>query len=134
MIKAITSKQIVINASDRVGTLATINDIVSQSGINMIAICAYKRSRKSEIMFVSENNAYAKRLLKSKGFEVTDQEIVLLTVENRPGSLRHATDKIAEAGIDMTLIYGSVEKVGKTTHLVLVTEDNKKALAALRRK
>lgn len=134
MIKATTSKQIVVNASDKVGTLATINDIVSESGINMIAICAYKRARKSEIMFVSENNAYAKRLLKTRGFEVKDQDIVLLTVENRPGALREATERISDAGIDMTLIYGSVEKVGKTTHLVLVTENNKDTLKALRQK
>jgi len=35
-------------------------------------------------------------------------------LDNKPGSLQSVTKKIAELGIDLNLLYGSVEKSGKT--------------------
>lgn len=132
MIKAIASKQLTVDVKNKVGTLAEINSIIASSGINMVAISAYKVKDKCVISFVSENNAYAKRRLKAGGFSVDTEDVVLLSVSNEPGALRSVTDKISEAGIDLTLMYGSVEKLGKTSRIVLVSENNKATLKAIR--
>lgn len=132
MTKAILNKQLLITVDNRVGTLAEVSGVVSSSGINLIAVCAYAVDNKGVIMFVSEDNNQAKKLLKGRGYDVREEEIILLTVANKPGSLQQITQRIADAGIDLTLIYGSVEQKGKTSRIVLVSEDNSGVLAILK--
>lgn len=132
MTKAVLDKQILITVDNRVGTLAEVSGVVSSSGINLIAVCAYAVDNKGVIMFVSEDNNQAKKLLKAQGYDVREEEIILLTVANKPGSLQDITQRIADAGIDLTLIYGSVEQKGKTSRIVLVSEDNSGVLAVLK--
>ena len=52
-------------------------------------------------------------------------------VNNKPGALQAITDKIADEGIDLTLLYGSVETKAKTSLIVLVSEDNNAVLNLL---
>jgi len=55
-------------------------------------------------------------------------------VQNKPGALESITKKIAEAGIDLTLLYGSVESKGKSSRIVLISENNDAVLMALESK
>ncbi|MBL8013953.1 MAG: hypothetical protein JNN05_08915, partial [Candidatus Omnitrophica bacterium] len=43
------------------------------------------------------------------------------------------TTKIAQAGIDLTLLYGSVEKEGIISRVVMISENNDALLMAIRR-
>jgi hypothetical protein len=130
--KVVLDKQLLITVDNKVGTLAEISKVISSSGINLIAVCAYAVDNKGVIMFVSEDNKTAKKLLKEKGYDVREEEVILLTVDNKPGSLQAVTEKIAAAGIDLTLIYGSVEQKGKTSRIVLISEDNNAVLTAIK--
>jgi len=134
MTDAVLDKQLIITVNNKVGTLADITSVISSSGINLIALCAYAVDNTGFIMFVSEDNSRAKRLLKAKNYNVREEEVILLSLDNKPGALQRITQKIAEAGIDLTLIYGSVDKKGKTTRLVLISENNKAALAMIKMK
>lgn len=132
MIEAILGKQLIITVDNKVGTLAEVSGVVSSSGINLVAVCAYAVDNKGVIMFVSEDNKKAAKLLKEKKYNVREEGVILLTLDNKPGELQRITKKIAEAGIDLTLIYGSVEKKGKTSRIVLISEDNEAVLARIK--
>ena len=132
MSKAVLDRQLIITVDNKVGTLAEVSKVVSASGINLVAVCAYAVDNKGVIMFVSEDNKTAKKLLSDRGYDVREEEVILLTVDNKPGSLQAVTQKIAAAGIDLTLIYGSVEKKGKTSRIVLISEDNDAVLTAIK--
>jgi len=132
MLTAQLEKQLMVTVDNKMGTLADITEIVAASGINLLAICAYAIDNKSFIMFVSENNKKAKKLLEVEGFNVREEEIVLVSVGNKPGMLRRLSEAIANLGIDLTLLYGSVEKTGKHSPIVLVSEDNRAVLTAVR--
>jgi len=132
MVNAVLDKQLIITVNNKVGTLAEVNSVVASFGINVIAVCAYAVDNTGFIMFVSEDNDKAKELLKDKGYNVREEEVILLSLRNRPGELQAVTKKIADAGIDLTLIYGSVEKKGKASQIVLISENNKAVLAAIK--
>jgi hypothetical protein len=133
MIKGVLSKQLSIRVGNEAGTLAKITSLISSYRINMVAICAYAVDSRCVVTIVTENNIHAKRLLKEKGYDVEEEDIALISVSNEPGSLHQITDKISAAGIDLKLIYGSVEKHGKTSRIVFVPSDNpKKLLQALK--
>ena len=132
IVNAVKDYQIIITVDNKVGTLAEITSVVASSGINLTAICAYAADNKGLIMFVSDNNNLAKKLLKAKKYDIREEEVVLLSLDNKPGALQSVTEKIADLGIDLNLLYGSVDKAGKTSRVVLISEDNDAVLTALK--
>lgn len=124
MVKAELNRQLMIQLEDAAGTLAEVTSVVSASSINIIALCAYALQGKVAIMFVTEDNNGAKSVLEQKGFDVQEQEVVLLTLDNKPGALQFVTNKIAEAGIDLSLMYGSTDKDAVQSPIVLISKNN----------
>lgn len=132
MTDAILGTQLMITVTNKVGTLAEISSVVSSSGINIIAICAYAIDNNGFIMFVCEDNKKAKKILEAKGYDVREEEVVLLTLDNKPGELQSVAQRIADCGIDLTLAYGTVERKGKKSQVVMVAENNNAVLAAIK--
>ena len=132
MVSAVFDKQLMISVSNKVGTLAEVTSVIAASGINLVAMCAYAIADMVAIMFVTEDNNEAKRLLEERNFSVMEEEVILLTIENKPGALQIVTEKIAEAGIDLSLIYGSVEKEGKFSRIVIISRDNMEAMMIIK--
>ena len=130
--KAILGKQLMISVENQVGALAQAAGIVADAGINLLAVCAYVIDNKGFILFVTEDNVKAKNVLKSKKYDVREEDIVLVSLDNKPGTLAQLTKKIADAGVDLTLIYGSTADKGKTSNLAIVSENNNAALAAIK--
>ena len=132
MINAILDSQLMITVNNKVGTLAEVTSVIAASKINLIAISAYAVDNVGHIVFVTENNKEAKKLLKSKKYEVLEEGVVLVTLDHKPGALQAVTTKIAQAGLDLTLIYGSVEKEGIISRVVMISEDNQSLLMTIR--
>ena len=132
--KAALDKQLMVTVSNKVGSLAEVSHVIAQSGINLLAICAYGVDNKGVIMFVSDNTESAKRSLKSKKYDVREEEVILISLDNKPGALQQITQKVANAGIDLNLLYGSVDNQGKTSRVVLTSENNNAVLTVLNMK
>jgi hypothetical protein len=124
MIQATLDKQLMIMAKNNIGSLAEVTSVISSSGINLRAICAYAIDDMVAVMFVTEDNNAAKNLLEMQNYTVQEEEVVLLTIDNTPGSFQRVNDKIAEAGIDLSLVYGSVDKEAKKTCIVMISRNN----------
>lgn len=132
MITAEMSHQLMLRLDDQVGSLAEVISAISSSGINMIAICAYTLDKTVAIMFVTEDNNKAKKILEKYGMEVAVEEVILLSIENKPGALQSITDKIADSGIDLKLIYGSVDPNDNVSRIVIIAEDNMEVMLILK--
>lgn len=132
MSHAMKDSQLIITVDNKVGSLAEITGALASSEINLLAICAYAADNKGVIMFVSENNEAAKKILKAKKYDVREEDVILISLDNRPGALKSVTERIADLHIDLNLLYGSADKAGKTTRLVLIAEDNDAVLTALK--
>ncbi len=133
MINAILDSQLMITVNNKVGTLAEVTSVIAESKINLIAITAHAVDNVGHICFVTENNKEAKKLLKSKKYDVAEESCVMVTLDHKPGALQSVTTKIAQAGIDLTLLYGSVEKEGIISRVAMISEDNQSLSLAIRR-
>ena len=132
MIKAQLNRQLMIQLKDATGTLAEVTSVISASGINILALCAYAVEETVAIMFVTQDNNAAKQILEAKGYDIVEEEVLLLSVENKPGALQGVTDKLAEAGIDLNLIYGSVDKSADMCKIVMIAQDNLSAMMVIK--
>ncbi len=124
--------QFLIRVDNKVGTLAEVMSLISSSEINVIGVCAYAIDNNGFIMFVTEDNKKAKKILEEKHYDIREEEVVLLTIDNKPGVLHAVTQRIADVGIDITLVYGSVERKGKKSQVVVISENNNAVIAAIK--
>ena len=124
MIKAVLEKQLMIQVDNDVGMLASVTSIITSTGINLLANCAYAVDNKAAFMFVTDDNNGARKLLETNNIKVQEEEVILLSIDNKPGVLRAVTDKMAEAGINLTLMYGSVDPGAEIARLVMVSKNN----------
>lgn len=132
MIHAELSHQLMIHASDEVGTLAEITHVMATSGINLVAMCAYAFSDKVSMMFVTTDNNAARKLLEMGGYKVEEEEVILLSMDNKPGAAQKVSQKLAEAGIDLTLIYGSSDASAEISRIVLISKNNLDAMMVIK--
>lgn len=124
MIRAELARQLMVRGDNEIGMLAKITRVISQSNINLVALCAYSLGNNVAVMFVTDDNNEAKRLLEAKGYDIQEEEVILLSIDNQPGALQRVTDKIAEAGIDLALVYGSVDESAAVNRSVIISSNN----------
>jgi hypothetical protein len=124
MIKAELARQLMVRGDNEIGMLAQITRVISKSEINLVALCAYSIGSNVAVMFVTDDNNEAKRLLTAKGYDIQEEEVILLSIDNQPGALQRVTDKIAEAGIDLALVYGSVDESAAVNRSVVISSNN----------
>lgn len=129
--KAVMDKELIVTAQNKIGALAEVAGVLASGGLNIIAITAYVCDDKGVVICVTEDNQKAKGLLAAKKYDVSEEEIIIASLDNKPGALESVTKKIAKEGVDLKRLYGSVDDKTKTSRIVIVSCDNRAALAAI---
>ena len=120
-------KDIVVILEDRPGALADMSEILGASRINIGGICATSNNGEGVIHILVEDPAGARKSLEASGIKVsTERDVLVMDINDRPGSLGEITRKIADAGVNIELAY-----LATNTRLVLGVDDLKKAQAAV---
>jgi hypothetical protein len=112
---------------DRPGTLADMGEALGNAGINIVGTAGFPCEGKGVIHILVEDAAAARKALEEKGFEVSsDRPVLVLDIEDKPGELGDISRRIANAGVNIDLLYVTASK-----SLVLGVDDMDKARAAL---
>ena len=116
--------------TDEPGQLAKLGQSMGEAGVNIQGMCAFTGEGRG-IIHVLVDDAVAGRAviaLKHNGMGVADQrEVLVVDVENRPGSLGELALELAEAGVNIELLYTTYGGI----KLVIATDDLDNARAAL---
>ncbi len=112
---------------DRPGELAKVGEALGSAGINIEGLIGVTVGGKGEVHILVEDAAAAHEALEDAGIRVSaDHEVLILDVENKPGTLGEVAGKLGEAGVNLNLAYLATD-----TRLVLGADDLQKARAAL---
>ena len=113
---------------DRPGELARLGAATGQAGINIEGMCALTGEGKGFIHILVEDGPAAREALEEAGMGVADErEVLVVDVENRPGTLGEVAQRLAEASVNIELVYTTFGGV----RLVIATDDLDSARAAL---
>lgn len=128
--KAKIGKELLVKTENKVGMLAEVTSAIAATGINIQAICAYGRDKEAYFMVVTDNNKKVEGALKGKKYEVSERDVVIVELENKPGSAKEMAAKLKGANIDLNYIYGTTHGTGVAT-IVFNSNNNAEAVKAV---
>ena len=97
---------LVIDVDNEPGALARVAAAVSDAGVNMAACTCVGGGEHAEVHILVPHAEAAKHALATSHIGISrEREVVVVEVHDRPGELADLTRTIAEAGIDLDLVY-----------------------------
>ena len=119
-------KDLTIELDDKVGSVAAAAEAIDKAGVNIESICGFVVGGKGVGHVLVADPGKARQALQSAGARVTgEQDVLVLDIEDKPGSLGKLTRKIADAGVNLNAVY-----LATKTRVVIGAPDIEKARAA----
>ena len=113
---------------DRPGELAALGEATGKAGINMLGMSALTGEGRGVINILVEDPEVARAALDAADFGIADeQEALIVDVHDRPGTLGELARELAEASVNIELLYSTFSGV----RVAIVTDDLASARAAI---
>jgi hypothetical protein len=115
---------------DRPGELARLGEVAGAAGVNIQGLAAFTGEGRGVVhVLVDDDHARrAARELRDAGMGIADErEVLVVDVDDRPGSLGELARELAEANVNIDLAYTTFGGV----RIVIATDDLDNARAAL---
>jgi len=126
------AKQITAWMESAPGQLGRIAKALGDAKVNITGFTAYGTGGESPIRLQVSSPAKAKKVLQGLGVRVTEEEVLRLTLADKPGILGEVGSRLGQANINVDYAYGSVAKGGRKADVVLGVTDLVGAAKALR--
>ncbi|MAS62743.1 MAG: hypothetical protein CMA34_03610 [Euryarchaeota archaeon] len=110
-----------IELSDQPGQLAGVTEAIALGGANILGAAAIGKARPAVALVVDDESA-TKKALDNYGASYSTNELLLYTLDHRPGALAEFTRKIADAGINLNSFY--IMHMEESTAEIAFTVDN----------
>jgi hypothetical protein len=118
---------LVIDIENTPGALSRVSAAISDAGVNIAAATCIGPGERAELHILVKHAEAARHSLAISQLAVTrEREVVVVDVEDRPGVLADLTRKIADAGVNLDLVY-----IATQNRLVLGSPDLDALRAAL---
>jgi len=95
-----------IEIKNEPGALARVTAAISDAGVNLAAATCIGTAAEVELHILVPHAEPVKHALAISQLAVSrEREVVVVEVEDRPGILADLTHRVAQAGIDLDLVY-----------------------------
>jgi hypothetical protein len=124
------ARDLTVVLQDRPGELARLGEATGQAGVNIQGMCAFTGEGRGIIHILVDDAkaAAARRALDEAGMGVADErEVLVVDIEDRPGTLGELARSLGEASVNIELAYTTFGGI----KLVIATDDLDSARAAL---
>jgi hypothetical protein len=118
---------------NRPGMLGQVADALGAKKINIRAFLATVMSGRGFVRVVVDRPKAARKVFSAHGWKTIEEEVLEVTIGDRPGALGRVADRLGAAGVNIEYAYlGTTGRPGKV-NLYLAVRDVKGALRALRK-
>ena len=124
--------QITAWVETKTGELGRITAALGKAKVNITAITCSSAGSESPIHLLVSSPAKAKRALQGLGVRVTEEEVLRVTLPDKPGILGEVGERLGAAKISVEYAYASIPTGGKKGDLILSVSDTVGATKALR--
>ena len=124
------AKQLTVYVNDAPGALASIARALADSKVNITGLLGFANEALSPVRLLVDKPAQAKKALRAAGLEPSEEDVLVVTVADKPGTLAQVAEKLAANGINIQSAYASGG--GKKVRLVMVVSDIARASRLVR--
>jgi hypothetical protein len=122
--------QLVVALADKPGTLAALCSVLGNAQVNIIAIYAPEANGKGKARVMVVDLAGAKAALKDAKIKFSEEDVLDVELDNKPGAFAELAGKLAKARINITYAYATTAPFARA-RVVIAVSDTAKALKAL---
>ena len=124
-------KQYSVFLPNKPGALSGLAKMFMDAGISLLGIASEVRDDSGVVRIAVEEDVDGSDVLIKNGFSAVERPLLSVDVPDRVGELYRLTTVLAEAGINITTVYGTAQ-VGQNCRLLIAVNDSKKAFEALK--
>jgi hypothetical protein len=128
-----TATQLSVFLKNEPGVLAAICDTLARQKINIFGMAVMDAVDHAVLRLVVSNPKNAMLILEERGMLVMDNEVLQLSIPNKPGTLGKVAARLARAKINIDYAYAAAGPGTPRTTLFMKVSDPRKAARALRR-
>ncbi|MFG3438865.1 hypothetical protein ACGF0J_16600 [Nonomuraea sp. NPDC047897] len=124
------STDLAVILNDRPGELARLGQVTGQAGVNIRGLAAFTGEGKGVVHLLLDDDAVARcrQALQGAGMGIADErQVLVVDIDDRPGTLGELTRQLAEANVNIDLAY----TVFGGVKVVIATDDLDNAVAAV---
>ena len=123
--------QLALFLENQPGTLAAVCDELAAASINILALTISDTVDHSVVRMIVSDTERALSIFEEHGTLAVDNEVLLVDIDNKPGSLSKIAHKLAEVDVNIEYAYLATGQVSETGLMVLRVSDAEKALSLL---
>ena len=125
------AKELKIRVEDRPGMLGEIASALGEKKVNVRAVNGWVEEGGAFVRLVVDDAGRARKILKGRGWEAEEQELLELELADKPGTLGEAATKLGAAGVNIKHVFVGTAGARKAA-VFLAVSDIKAAIKALR--
>jgi len=118
-------RQISVFLENKIGRLAEITQILGNKEINIRALAIADTTEFGILRMIVDRPQKAYQALEERGFTVSQTEVVVVEVEDKPGGLAQVMAILGKEGINVEYLYAFVAPKGRGALVVLKIEEKK---------
>jgi len=126
------AKQLTAWVEDRPGMLGEVTSALGAKKVNILAFLAGVLEGRGAIRIVVDKPAAAKKILAQRGWETTEEDVLQVTVPDKPGGLGAIAGKLGQAGVNIQYAYAGTAHSAAKVNVYLAVGDLPAALKASR--
>ncbi len=124
-------KSISIELPNKPGKLATISELLGQSGVNIRALSIIDRGERAGFRFIVDDHAKALQALKAKEISFDEQAVLAAELPDHPGGLNALLKPLKEASVNVLYLYPFIGRYQKNAILIFEVDQIDKAKSVL---
>lgn len=117
------TKQVTAWVDSSPGEIARVARALARARINISAFTSYGSGSEIPVRLLVSSPARARKVLLDLDVRVTEEDVLRLTLPDKPGTLAEIAERLAKARINVDYSYETVAKGAKKADLVLAVSD-----------
>ena len=123
--------QLALFLENQPGTLAAVCDELAAANINILALTISDTVDHSVVRMIVSDTDRALSIFEEHGTLAVENEVLLVEIDNKPGSLSKIAHKLAESDVNIEYAYLATGQKSEQGLMVLRVSDAEKALSVL---